>query len=170
MIRGGERNVCSSIFAGAGTEYARKSAKYFTNGLQRIVKIIRGTIFTYESDLSCTDHNSQHRRQKATEKLPQLGQDIRRLTRLAYPTASADVCETLAAKKCFIDSLSSFDIRLRIKQARPEHLNDRIRHAEELNGFIGAERTKHHDAKYAREVGSEQPASETGSGYLEEVV
>ena len=108
------------------------------------------------------------RRQKATKTLPQLGQDIRRLTRPAYHTASADVCETLA-KEYFIDSLSSFDMSLRIKQARPEHLNDAIRHAVELNAFIGAERTKHHDA-YAREVGSEHPASEIGSGNLEEVV
>ena len=69
----------------------------------------------------------KERRQKATETLPQLGQDIRRLTRLAYPTASADVCETLA-KEYFIDSLSSFDMRLRIKQAGPEHLNDARRH------------------------------------------
>ena len=74
----------------------------------------------------------KERHQKATETLPQLGQDIQRLTRLAYPTASADVCETLA-KEYFI---SSFDMRLRIKQARPEHLSDAIRHAVELNAFI----------------------------------
>ena len=52
----------------------------------------------------------EERRQKATETLPQLGQDIQRLTRLAYPTASADVCETLV-KEYFI---SSFDMHLRI--------------------------------------------------------
>ena len=52
----------------------------------------------------------EEKRQKATETLPQLGQDIQRLTRLAYPTASADVCETLV-KEYFI---SSFDMHLRI--------------------------------------------------------
>ena len=95
----------------------------------------------------------KERRQKATETLPQLGQDIRRLTRRAYPTASADVFETLA-KEYIIDPLSTFDMRLKIKQARSEHLNDAIRHAVELNVFKGAERTKHHDA-YARVVGSD---------------
>ena len=110
------------------------------------------------------------RRQKATGTLPRLGQDIhvRRLTRLAYPTASADVCENLA-REYYIDSLLSFDMRLRIKQDRPQHLNDAIRHAGESNAYIGAGRTKHHDA-YSREVGCEQQASESDSGNLEEVV
>ena len=34
--------------------------------------------------------------------------------------------------------------------------------------YIGAERTQHHDA-YAREVGSEQQASESSFGNLEEI-
>ena len=60
-------------------------------------------------------------------------------------------------------------MRLRIKQARTEHLSDATRHAVELNAFIGAERTKHHDA-YTREVESEQQASESSFGNLEEIV
>ena len=44
------------------------------------------------------------RRQSATETLPELGQSIRRLTNLAYPTAPGDVRETLA-KEQFIDAL-----------------------------------------------------------------
>lgn len=81
----------------------------------------------------------RERRQKANETIPQLGQDVRRLTRLAYPTAPADVCETLA-KGYFIDALTSEDMRLRIKQSRPQDLNDAIRHAVELDAFVGAER------------------------------
>ncbi len=83
----------------------------------------------------------RERRQKATEVLPELGQDIRRLTNLAYPTAPADVRETLA-KEQFIDSLANVDMRIRIKQARPTDLNDAVRHAVELEAYNKAERQK----------------------------
>ena len=56
--------------------------------------------------------------QKASETLSELGQDIRRLTNLAYPTAPSKLYETLA-KEQFIDALVNSDMRLRIKQARP---------------------------------------------------
>lgn len=84
-------------------------------------------------------------RQTATEPIPQLGQDIKRLTRLAYPTAQGDVCETLA-KEYFIDALPSFDMRLSIKQSRPVNLNDAIRHAVELHAFVGSECKRHEDS------------------------
>ncbi|CAG2194550.1 unnamed protein product [Mytilus edulis] len=80
----------------------------------------------------------RERRQKASESLPELGQDIRRLANLSYPTAPNDVRETLA-KEQFIDGLMSVDMRLRIKQARPSDLNDAIRHAVELEAFDKAE-------------------------------
>ena len=40
----------------------------------------------------------RERRQAASETLSALGQDIRRLTNLAYPTTPCDVRETLASK------------------------------------------------------------------------
>lgn len=82
----------------------------------------------------------RERKQKASESLSELGQDIRRLTYLAYPTAPTDVRETLA-KEQFIDALVCSDIRLRIKQARPLSLNDAVRHAVELEAYNRAERT-----------------------------
>ena len=60
-----------------------------------------------------------------------LGQDIRRLINLAYPTAITELRETLA-KDQFVDFLINVDMRLRIKQARPSILNDAVRHAVEL--------------------------------------
>ena len=79
------------------------------------------------------------RRQRDTECLTELGQDIWRLTNLAYPTAPADVRETLA-KEQFIDALVRSDMRLRIKQARPTSLNMAVRHAVELEAFHKAEK------------------------------
>jgi hypothetical protein len=73
----------------------------------------------------------RERRQRASGSLPELGQDVRRLANLAYPTAPIEVRDTLA-KEQFIDALKESDMRLRIKQARPVDLNDAIRHAVEL--------------------------------------
>ena len=63
----------------------------------------------------------RERRQKAAESLPELGQDVGRLTNLAYPMAPNDVREILT-KEQFIDGLASADMRLRVKQARPLNL------------------------------------------------
>ena len=80
----------------------------------------------------------RERRQKASESMAELGQDIRRLTNLAYPKAPSDVRETLA-KEQFVDALVNSEMRLKIKQARPVDLNDAVRHAVELEAFCRAE-------------------------------
>ncbi|KAH3789639.1 hypothetical protein DPMN_167824 [Dreissena polymorpha] len=79
------------------------------------------------------------RRQRASETLAELGQDIRRLANLAYPSAPTEVRDTLA-KEQFIDSLVNSDLRLKVKQARPTYLNDAVRHAVELEAFFRTER------------------------------
>ena len=91
----------------------------------------------------------RERRQKAIETLPELGQDVRRLANLAYPTAPNEVRETLA-KEQFIDALIDVDMRLRIKQARPVNLNDAVRHAVELEAFNKAEIKKTEGKGYLR--------------------
>ena len=97
----------------------------------------------------------RERRQRASEILAALGQDIRRLANMAYPTAPADVRETLA-KEQFIDALVSSDMRLRIKQARLSDLNDAVRHAVELDAFNSAERKQIENQGYMRNI-SNQP-------------
>ena len=85
-------------------------------------------------------HRAQlrERKQRASDSLPELGQSIKCLTNLAYPTAPLDFRETLAKEYC-IDALTDSDIRLRIKQARTATLNDAIRHAVELKAFVKVE-------------------------------
>ena len=78
-----------------------------------------------------------------------MGQDIRRLTNLAYPTTPCDVRETLD-KEQFIDALHISDMRLRVKQARPSDLNDAVRHAVELEACNRAERRKTEGEGYLR--------------------
>ena len=55
----------------------------------------------------------RERRQKASETMAELSQDIRRLTNLAYPKAPCDVRETLA-KEQFVDALVNSEMRLKI--------------------------------------------------------
>ena len=80
----------------------------------------------------------KERRQKAGENIPELGQNIRHLTNLAYNSAPNDEKDTLA-KYSFIDALHNGDMRLKIRQARPKDLNDAIRHAVELEAFNRAD-------------------------------
>ncbi|VDI54542.1 Hypothetical predicted protein [Mytilus galloprovincialis] len=77
-------------------------------------------------------------RQKVSETLPGLGQSVRRLSNLAYPTAPLELRDTLA-KEQFIDALADSEMRLRIKQSRPKGLNDAIRLAVELEAYNMAE-------------------------------
>lgn len=79
------------------------------------------------------------RRQRPLKTLSELGQAIRRLTNLAYPTAPGEVRETLA-KDQFIDALIDSDIRIRIKQSRPANLNEAISLAVELEAYNKVEK------------------------------
>ena len=91
----------------------------------------------------------RERKQKAVETLPELGQDIRRLTNLAYPTATVNLKEILA-KEQFIDAIKDSDMRLRIKQARPTDLNDAVRHAVELQAFQSADKKMQESQGFVR--------------------
>ena len=104
----------------------------------------------------------RERRQTASETLSALGQDIRRLTNLAYPTAPCDVRETLA-KEQFIDALHSSDIRLRVKQARPSDLNDAVRHAVELEAYNRTERKKQEGQGYLFAANASETKSQENS-------
>ncbi|CAC5376670.1 unnamed protein product [Mytilus coruscus] len=67
----------------------------------------------------------KERRQRASETLPELGQTIRRLVIRAYPLAPIEVKETLS-KDYFLDVLHDSEMRIKIKQSRPQNLNQAI--------------------------------------------
>ena len=55
------------------------------------------------------------RRQRPSDSLPEIIQEIRRLVNLAYPTAPDDVREILATEQ-ILDGLHNAEMRLKIKQ------------------------------------------------------
>ena len=84
---------------------------------------------------------SRHRNKD--ESLPELAQNIKRLTRQAYPSAPAEIRSTVAMDH-FIDALNDSDTRWKIRQTRPKTLEDALTLAVELEAFLTAERQRNH--------------------------
>ena len=76
-----------------------------------------------------------------TQSLPELAQDIKRLTRLAYPTAPMEVREQLS-RDCFMDSLNDPDLEWSIFQGKPMTIDDSVRIGLEYEAFTTGHRRK----------------------------
>lgn len=96
----------------------------------------------------------REKKQKSSELLSTLRQDIRRLTNLAYPTAPSDVKEALS-KEQFIDALVSSNMRIRVRQDRSHNLNATVRHAVELQAYVAAYKKEQEAEAYLRNTVSE---------------
>ena len=68
------------------------------------------------------------------ESMPELAESVETLTRAAYLDASSDLQDTIA-KDNFIDALLDEDIRLKVRQARPQSLQAALENALELESF-----------------------------------
>ncbi|KAJ8039923.1 hypothetical protein HOLleu_14078 [Holothuria leucospilota] len=75
------------------------------------------------------------RARKPDESIPQLAQEIKRLTVQAYPVAPNRTTETLV-RDYFIDSLEDTDTKWRVYQSRPRNLSDAVVVAVELESFF----------------------------------
>ena len=99
------------------------------------------------------------RTKKRDETLPELAEDIERITRLAYPEA-AEAMVIVLAKDQFIDALPDEDMRLRIRQSRPPSLRQALETALELESYSFASRR----AKPVREVHLERGSQQQDTG------
>jgi hypothetical protein len=81
----------------------------------------------------------RERWQRAEESLNALGQAIRRLANLAYPTAPVRIREKLS-KDQFVDALAKSQMYICIKKIRPRNPNDAIQLAVELEAYNRPER------------------------------
>ncbi|CAC5366412.1 unnamed protein product [Mytilus coruscus] len=104
----------------------------------------------------------KERRQKASETLPELGQSVRRLSNLAYPTAPLELRDTLT-KEQFLDALVDSEMRLRIIQSRPKGLNDAIRLAVELEAYNKAESRTMKSLGHLRQTTSDERTEASNS-------
>ena len=72
---------------------------------------------------------------KSGQTLPELGQEIRRITRLAYPTAPIEIRDQLA-KDCFVRAVNDPKIQLSIFQREPKTIDDCIRYGLDYEAFV----------------------------------
>ena len=90
------------------------------------------------------------------ETLPELAEDVDRITCLAYPDAAAGMLHVLARDQ-FIDALPDEDMRLSVRQNRPSNLKEALKSALELESNQLASRHHHgRGAESAKEVHLEQ--------------
>jgi hypothetical protein len=71
---------------------------------------------------------------KPGQALPELAQEIRRVTRLAYPTAPVEIRDQLA-KDCFVRAVNDSKIQLSIFQREPKTIDDCVRFGLEYEAF-----------------------------------
>jgi hypothetical protein len=90
---------------------------------------------------------------KDNESLAVLSQDIKKLTRCAYPGAPSSVTDVLALYQ-FIAALKDPDMRIRIREARPYNINEADILAVRLETFKQAD---NHRGKMLGETKSEFP-------------
>ena len=87
---------------------------------------------THQSDLARAKLKTQIKRRE--ESLPELAENVETLARKAYPDASTELQDVLA-RDHYIDALYEEDLRLRIRQARPQSLQVALETALELESF-----------------------------------
>ena len=102
---------------------------------------------------------------KREETLPELAEEVEHLARLAYPDAAAQMVEILA-KDQFIDALPDDDFRLRLRQGKPETLQQALEQALELESLYQANKQR---SKIVREIQLKStPAAQVNKTQLEE--
>ena len=74
------------------------------------------------------------RTKKRSESLTELAQDIKRLTRQAFPLYTSTMREPLALD-CFVDAIPDPDMKWTIYQSKPKNLDEALKLAIEYEGF-----------------------------------
>ncbi len=90
----------------------------------------------FEPDNQAELHRAQlkNRVRNRGEALTELAQDIKRLTRMSYPQANAEIREQLA-KEGFLDALCDPDLEWAVHQGKPNTVDEAVRLALEFEAF-----------------------------------
>ena len=97
----------------------------------------------FEPENQCEIYKAQvkQRIRRKDEPLPELAQDIKKLMRMAYPSAVLDLRDTLA-KDCFIEALNDAEMELFVCQKEPETMEDAVRIALKYEAFSQGRRKR----------------------------
>ena len=113
---------------------------------QKLDKITTGCEYPYrtepfEPQNQCEIYKAQLKQRilKWDQGLPELAQDIKHLTRMAYPSAFIDLRDTLS-KDSFIEALNDAEMELFIYQKEPATIDDSIRLALKYEAFTQVRR------------------------------
>ncbi|CAG2249051.1 unnamed protein product [Mytilus edulis] len=94
---------------------------------------------------------------KPSQTLPEMAQEIRRVTRQAYPTAPNEIRDQLA-KDCFVRAINDPKIQLSIFQREPKTIDDCVRFGLEYEAFT-VDQKRLNNAKPATRMLSENDDS-----------
>ena len=112
------------------------------------------------------------RTHKRGEGLPELAEDIERLTRLAYPDAPASMIEALARDQ-FLDALPEEDLQVKVRQGRPPTLRQALEALLELESLCLASKQQLHavrEAALEEEVSKDEQHEDKVIHHLTELV
>ena len=115
-----------------------------TPGMKRDYdRLVKALTERFEPENQCDIYKAQmkQRVRKRDEPLTELAKDIKRLTRMTYPSAFLDIRDTLS-KDCFIETLNDADMELFICQKEPETLDDAVRIALKYEAFSQGRRKR----------------------------
>ena len=100
------------------------------------------------------------------ETLSELAQDVNRLVRLAYPSATVDVREQLS-KDYFIDALNDHELEWAVLRGKPESVDNALKLALEYESFLIGRRDKHVSSqRFNRQSSVHSQGSTLGSSLL----
>ena len=115
---------------------------------QNYARLVTTLTERFEPQNQCELYKAQlkHRIRKRDEGLPELAQDIKRLTRMAYPSALVDLRDTLS-KDSFIEALNDAEMELFICQKESQTIDDAVRLALKYEAFTQGRRKRLSSAK-----------------------
>ena len=88
-------------------------------------------------------HELRSRRQKPVESLPELANEIERLSALGYPAVTPESRDQLFNLPCFLDAIADVELSFEVKKYEPKTLREALNRAMHMDMWIKAKQEKH---------------------------
>ena len=140
-LRGSAQQVMSDL-----SDYERRNYNTLVKAISNRFNPDRQTEL-YKAQLRC-------RKRQPNESIPELGQAIKRIVRLAYPNANFELIDSLS-RDHFLDAISDSNLRMQIYQARPTSIDEAVCVAIEFEAYQKAESQRSSWKRPARMINSD---------------